>query len=188
MKKLHSAVAVILVMATVLSLSGCSSFKVIDNEDQFFDALEESAGIKKKNTIHEKKYEVNGDDTEYFIYTGDGDNFYTYIRFEDEDDAMDYFDEFYQDFEEIKEDKEFDGSYSMSMNKTRGMVTFNGEVESDNGLNFYHMNKYFFEDTDIYGGVYVNKNVYIEVYSANGSKRDKEKIDKFLKQLGLPKP
>ena len=188
MKKMRSAVAVILVMSTIISLSGCSGFKVIDDENKFFDALADVASIKKKETIHEKNYEVNGDDVEYFIYTGDGDNFYTYIRFEEDDDAMDYFDIFYQDFEEIKEDEEFDGSSSMSEGKTRGMVTFNGEVGKDNGLNFYHMNKHFFEDTEIYGGVYVNKNVYIEVYSADGSKRDKEKIDKFLKQLGFPKP
>ena len=188
MKRLKVVAASVMACVSLFSYTGCSSFKVIDNEDVFFNALTDVAGIKKKETIHEKNYEVNGDDVEYFIYTGDGDNFYTYIRFEEDDDAMDYFDIFYQDFEEIKEDEEFDGSSSMSEGKTRGMVTFNGEVGKDNGLNFYHMNKHFFEDTEIYGGVYVNKNVYIEVYSADGSKRDKEKIDKFLKQLGFPKP
>ena len=188
MKKIHSLIAVILVAATILSLSGCARFKRIDDEDQFFDALENAVGIDEDETIHEKNSKVNGDKVEYLIYTGDGDNFYTYIRFKNADDAMDYFDEFYQGFEDLKEDKEFDGSNTMSMSKTRGMILFDGEVEAENGLNFYHMNKYFFEDTEIYGGVYVYDNVYIEVYSANGSKRDKEKIKTFLKTLKFPTP
>ena len=69
-----------------------------------------------------------------------------------------------------------------------GSVIFNGEAIGDNVIHFFHMNQHFYEDTEIYGGVYVKDNVYIEAYSVNGSKRDKEKITKFLKELGYPKP
>ena len=131
---------------------------------------------------------VNGDMAEYVIHVKDGDNYYTYIRFKDEDDAMDYFDEFYDDFADIYEDKEFTGNHSASMNKVKGTVTFNGEVESGSTLFLYRNDIYFYEDTEIFGGVYVNKNVYIEAYSVDGSKRDKEKIDNFLKEIGFPKP
>ena len=188
MKRLKAFAATVLACATLLSFAGCSNFKLIDDEDIFFDALENTVNIEKNETRHEKNSELNGDKVEYYIYTGDGDNFYTYIRYKKADDAMDRFDEVYQDFEEVKDDDNFEGSHSMTELKTRGSIVFNGETIGDNVIHFFHMNQHFFEDTKIYGGVYVKDNVYIEAYSVNGSKRDKEKINKFLKELGLPKP
>lgn len=188
MKKLKSVIATVLACATMVSFTGCGGFKVISDEDTFFDALENAVNIDKDETTHEKNSTLNGDKVEYLISSRDGDNFYTYIRFKKADGAMDMFDEFYEDFEEAKEDKAFEGSSIMTETKTRGSVIFNGEVESDTALSFFHMNQYFFEDSEIYGGVYVNDNVYIEAYSVNGSKRDREKITTFLKELGFPKP
>ena len=188
MKKIRSAIAVILTAATILTFSGCSGFKAIKDEDIFFDALDNSVSIEKSDTRHDKNVVVNGDKAEYLIYANDGDNFYTYIRFKKADDALDMFDDFYQDFEDIKDDGDFEGSHTMAYGKTRGSVIFNGEIQGNSTLNLYNANKYFYEDTEMFGGVYVNDNVYIEVYSINGSKRDKEKITKFLKELGFPKP
>ena len=188
MKKLRALTATVLALATAFSIAGCSGFKVIDDEDVFFDALDNAIGIDEDETLHDKNVKVNGDKAEYVIYAKDGDNIYTYIRFKDEDDALDYFEEFYEDFEDAKEDKDFTGNHTASMGKTRGNVVFNGEVESGTTLSLYRNDMYFYEDTEIYGGVYVNKNVYIEVYSVDGSKRDKEKINTFLKEIGFPKP
>ena len=187
MKKLRILTATIIAVL-MLSLAGCANFKVIDDEDVFFDALDNAVGIDEDDTQHGKNVTVNGDKAEYVIHVKDGDNYYTYIRFKKEDDAMDYFDEFFDDFEDINEDKEFTGARSASMNKTKGAVTFNGELESGSALFLYRNDVFFYEDTEIFGGVYVNKNVYIEVYSIDGSKRDKEKIDSFLKEIGFPKP
>lgn len=50
------------------------------------------------------------------------------------------------------------------------------------GLAFYE------EDMHYYGGFYVNKNVYIEVFSLNGSEKERKIVDLILKQLKLPKP
>lgn len=188
MKKLRALIATILVFATALSIAGCSGFKVIDDEDVFFDALDNAVGIDEDETIHGKNVTVNGDKAEYIIHVKDGDNYYTYIRFKKEDDAMDYFDEFYDDFGDVCSDKEFDGARSASMTKVKGSVIFNGELESGALLKLYANDLYFYKDAEIYGGVYVNQNVYIEAYSVNGSKRDREKIDKFLKELNFPKP
>ena len=187
MKKLRILTATIIAVLT-LSLAGCANFKVIDDEDVFFDALDNAVGIDEDETQHNKNVTVNGDKAEYVIHVKDGDNYYTYIRFKKEDDAMDYFDEFYDDFEDIKEDQDFTGSHSASMGKVKGSVTFNGELESGSALFLYRNDVFFYEDTEIYGGVYVNKNVYIEAYSIDGSKRDKEKISTFLKEIGFPKP
>ena len=188
MKRLKAIAASFLACATMISATACGGFKVIDDEDVFFDALDNAVSIDEDETYHQKSTTLNGDKVEYIIYTGDGDNFYTYIRFKKENDAMDMFDDFYQDFEEAKDDEDYKGSHTMSMTKTRGYVVFNGEIEKDSLLNFFHVNQYFFEDSEIFGGVYVNGNVYIEAYSVNGSKRDKEKITNFLKELGFPKP
>ena len=186
MKKLRAFISLVLAGAVAFSIVGCSGFKVIDDEDVFYDALENVLDIKKKETYHEKKTDINGDDAEYVIYSRDGDNVYTYIRFEDEDDAMDLFEDFYEEFEDALDG--FEGSNTRSITKTRGSVIFNGEIEEKSNLPLVFGNGYMYEDSDIYGGVYVNKNVYIEVYTVNGSKRDKEKINNFLKALKFPKP
>jgi len=188
MKKLRALIAAVLATATMFSVAGCMGTKVIDDEDDFFDALDNAVGIDEDETQHAKSVTVNGDKAEYVIHVKDGDNYYTYIRFKKEDDAMDYFDDFYDDFGDVCDDKAFTGNRSASMGKTKGTVTFNGEVESGAMIKFYRNDCYFYEDTEIFGGVYVNKNVYIEVYSIDGSKRDKEKIDTFLKEIGFPKP
>ena len=188
MKKLKAITAAFLACATMLSFTSCAGFKVIDDEDVFFDALDNAVGIDDDETFNQKNTTYNGDKVEYVIYAQDGDNFYTYIRFKKADDAMDLFDDFYQDFKEIREDGDFEGSHSSSATKTRGSVVFNGEIESGSAISFFRHDKYLYEDTEVYGGVYVNDNVYIEVYSMNGSKRDKEKITNFLKEIGFPKP
>jgi hypothetical protein len=187
MKRLRVILATIIAVLT-LSLAGCANFKVIDDEDVFFDALDNAVGIDEDETQHAKNVTVNGDKAEYVIHAKDGDNYYTYIRFKKEDDAMEYFDEFFDDFEEINEDKDFSGSHSAATTGMKGSVTFNGEIESGAAMFLYRNDIIFDEDTEIFGGVYVNKNVYIEVYSIDGSKRDKEKIDTFLKEIGFPKP
>ena len=72
----------------------------------------------------------------------------------------------------------------MAISKKTGSITFNGDIEKGSKVG----TKYLSKDSEIFGGVYVNQNVYIEVYSIEGSKRDKEKISSFLKELGFPKP
>ena len=184
MKKMRAVIASVLVCATLFSFTGCSSFKAIEDEDVFFDALDDAVGIDKDETTHAKNTTVGGDKAEYVITAKDGDNTYIYIRYKDEDDAMDYFEDMYDDFQDLCKDKDFKGSHSASLSKKKGYVTFNGDVESGSKIG----SRYLSQDTEIFGGVYVNKNVYIEVYSIEGSKRDKEKATAFLKQLGFPKP
>ena len=47
---------------------------------------------------------------------------------------------------------------------------------------------FFDRDLHYYGGFYVNKNVYIEVFSLNGSEKERKIVDSMLKQLNLPNP
>lgn len=186
MKRLRSLIAAVLVGATMLSVAGCSGMKYIESEDAFFDALKNSASIRKKDMqLHEKNTEYNGDDVEYLTFTEDGHNSYCYIRFEDADDAMKMFEDKYDSFEDLLDDEEFDGTNKRLISKGKGYLVLNGDVEEGaefDGFTFYS------GDMEYYGGFYVNKNVYIEVYTLNGSKREKEKIDAVLKDLKLPTP
>lgn len=184
MKKMRAVIASLLVCATLISFAGCARVKLIDDEDIFFDALDNAAGIEEDETAHAKSTTFNGDKAEYVIQAKDGDNTYTYVRFKKADDAIEYFEDAYDSFNDAVKDKEFEGSHSMAISKKSGWITFNGDIEKGSRVG----TKYLSSDSEIFGGVYLNQNVYIEVYSIEGSKRDKEKISAFVKELGFPKP
>lgn len=189
MKKMRTIIAAVLACATALSFTGCGNAKKLQDEDFFYDALDKGAKLDDDDCYHEKKAYVNGDKVEYMIYSHDGDNYYTYLRFKDADDAMDYFeDHFYDSFADAVDDDAFEGYRKASVSKTAATVVFNGELEDSTPLYFYASSFYFYSDTELYGGVYLVNNVYIEVFSVEGSKRDKEKIDNVIKNLGFPKP
>ena len=101
MKKLRTITAVVLSFATALSMTGCTSFKVIDDEEVFYDALDDAVGIEEEDTYNRENTMVGDAKVQYVIYAEDGDNYYTYIRFKREEDAMDYFDDIYDDFRDI---------------------------------------------------------------------------------------
>ncbi len=184
MKKMRAVIASLLACATLISFAGCARVKLIDDEDVFFDALDNAVGIDEDETQHAKGTTFNGDKAEYVIQAKDGDNTYIYVRFKKAEDAMNYFEDAYDSFSDTVKDKDFDGSHSMAISKKTGSITFNGDIEKGSKVG----TKYLSKDSEIFGGVYVNQNVYIEVYSIEGSKRDKEKISSFLKELGFPKP
>lgn len=184
MKKVRAIIAALMACITLFSLTSCAGFKVVDDEDVFFDALDKVVSIEKEETRYEKNTRFSGSKVEYLIEAKSGDNTYRYVRFKKEDDAMDFFDDMYQNVDTIIAEKEFKGNHKISESKTRGTISLDGEVEY--GLELKDV--YVSGDTDFYGTICVNKNVFIQVYSLNGSKRDKEKINNVLKELGLPKP
>ena len=189
MKKMRTIIAAVLACATALSFTGCSNAKKLQDEDFFYDALDKGAKIDEDDCYHDKNTYVNGDKVEYMICTRDGDNYYTYLRFKDADDAMDYFeDSFYDSFSEAIEDDAFEGYHKNAVTKHSATVVFSGDLEDSTPLYFYYTYFYSYSDTEFYGGVFVIDNVYIEVVSVDGSKRDKEKINNVLKNLGFPRP
>ena len=50
MKKMRAVIASLLVCATLISFAGCARVKLIDDEDIFFDALDNAAGIDEDET------------------------------------------------------------------------------------------------------------------------------------------
>ena len=90
MKKMRTIIAAVLACATALSFTGCGNAKRLQDEDFFYDALDKGAKIDDDDCYHEKNAYVNGDKVEYMIYSRDGDNFYTYLRFKNADDALEH--------------------------------------------------------------------------------------------------
>ena len=104
MKKMRAVIASLLVCATLISFAGCARVKLIDDEDIFFDALDNVAGIDEDETAHAKSTTFNGDKAEYVIQAKDGDNTYTYVIFKKADDAIEYFEDAYDSFNDAVKD------------------------------------------------------------------------------------
>lgn len=168
MKKKIVSIALLVVFA--FSLVGCAKYKEIDYK-VFEDALEE-VGFDDDEYYSTKNY---GDYDRYVIAT-DGNVTYRYMLFEDEDDAYDYFEDFYDDFADAVSDRDFSGSSRRSLSRSHGFVLFNGEIDTRHW------------DSDIYGGVFYRGSMVIEVVASSDKKSDKSDVDEFLRALGFSHP
>ncbi len=181
MKNIKKILSVVMIVAMMVSLVSCKSFKVVDDGD-FEDAIEE--------IYDEEVYEISGDDLEYigldeydmekFLSLIDEDVSIGYAEFEDEEAARDFFeDEYYKDFEDMIDDGDFEGSHSSGLNNSRGYILFEGEADGDGE----------WEETDeIYGGIYWTENMVIMAIAYSDKKSDIEDMNEFLDMLGLPTP
>ena len=186
MKLFRGLIAAVLCGATMLSVAGCKSEKVksIDDEDVFFDALKKTAGISKNDMmVNDKNTQFDGMDVEYLTFTDEGCNSYCYIRFEDEEDAYEMFKSKYDSFEELLDDKDFEGDNKRNLKDDQGYLILDGEVAEGAAFDGLTFNT---RDTHYYGGFYVNKNVYIAVYSLNGDSDEMDTVDAMLKELDFP--
>ena len=163
-----------------------SGAKDISSEDFFFDALKEGAGFSKNETkVNDKDSTYDGIPVEYVTYGEYFHNSYCYIRYKSADDALKEFKDVYDSFEEVLGNKDYTGTNKRAMSKDQGYLIMSGKVKKGvafAGLTFY------MDDTEYYGVYYVNKNVYIEVFSLNGDESEKAKVDAVLKKLNLPTP
>lgn len=181
MKNIKKILSVVMIVAMMVSLVSCKSFKVVDDGD-FEDAIEE--------IYDEEVMEISGDDIENsgrneydiekFLSLIDEDVSIAYVEFEDEEAALDFFeDKYYKDFEDMIEDDDFEGSHSSGLNNSRGYILFEGEADGEGE----------WEDTDeIYGGIYWTENMVILAIANSDKKSDIEDMNEFLDMLGLPTP
>jgi hypothetical protein len=202
MKKLKRLMAAVLVGATILSFAGCSKAKDVKSdkdveeeqeeqdipdiydEDTFFDALEKVTGITEKDMmVNERNESFDGPPAEHVTFTQDFDNSYCYIRYENAEDAMNAFRIRYDSLQELLETKEFEGSNRGMVNDKQGFLIMDGTVKA--GVAFGGTT-FFESDMHYYGIFYVNKNVYIEIFTLNGSDSEKEMIRAIIKEMNLP--
>jgi len=178
MKKFKALGAGLMAGIMLLSVAGCVSFKATDKKT-FESALEDALDLEEDEDYWEVEDDyIWIDDCDTYVYGYDGNCYYAFLEFDKAEDAADYFDDYYyDDFEDMIKDKDFDGNYKMSFDgKTSGYIIFNGEADSD------------FADDDIYGGVYCKDGVVVVAYALSDKKSDIEDINAFLKAIGYPKP
>ena len=146
-----------------------------------FEKALESLGLEEDYDYY--VYEEDNtwiDDCNTVIYGYDGNCYYEFLEFDDPADAADYFeDTFYDGFENMIIDEDFDGKYKMDFNNgsSTGYLIFNGEADS-----------YEFYDGDFYGGIYCKKGIIVSAYALSNNSSDIEDIDTFLNAIDYPTP
>lgn len=180
MKKFKALAAGLMAGVMLLSLAGCANFKATDKKS-FEKALEDELDLDEDDDyyVYEDDYTWI-DDCDTAIYGYDGRCYYVFLEFDDPEDAFDYFEDvYYDDFEDMIKDKDFEGKHAMSINEkaSTGYMTFDGESDSDD-----------FYDDDIYGGVYCKDGIIVVAIAVSDKNSDKEDINAFLKAIGYPKP
>lgn len=179
MKKVKAIVAGLLAGVMLFSMVGCANFKATD-EKAFKKALEDELDLEEDDDYY--VYEDGDtwiDDCDTMIYAYKKNAVFGFLEFDDEEAAADYFEDYYyDDFEDMIKDKDFDGKYAMSYNDKAGSgyITFNGDADSD------------FADDDIYGGVYCKDGIIVVAMAYSDKSSDIDNVNAFLKAIGYPKP
>ncbi len=175
MKMMKKVISVALLGAMALSIAGCGkNYQVVSKKD-FIDALEEVCDLDEDDWYDYTTYYSH---SEHDIDCYDGDFHYEWIQFDSNAHAMDFFeDRFYENYEDMMDDKDFDGRTSSRLTDEEGFILVNGESHSDD----------FFDD-DIYGGIFCKEDVVVIVIVRSDRDRDIETINDFLSAIGYPKP
>lgn len=172
MKKfITKAVSVVLIATMGMSLAACGKIKPVTKKD-FKKALEESFDIDDDD------YYVYECDDYVNIYYYDHDYYVEFYQFDDADDAMDRFDDVYDAYEDMVEDKDFKGTRRAVYNDRAeyGYITLRGEADD------------FFMEDDVYGGIYWSGDTLIIVMVNSDKDKYVNNVRTMIQALGYPKP
>ena len=169
MKTIRSVVATILVGATMMSLAGCAKKIEPVKKKDFKTALENALDIDDDEYL-------DGDGTVIYM---EGKYYIMYRTFEDEDDAADWFEDLYDDFEDAVDDKDFTGKHREVYNENGGYgyIVFDGESDGGDMM-----------EGDLYGGIYWAEDTAIYVMATSNKDKYVDGINALLSELGYPKP
>ncbi len=179
MKTMKKAIAVSLIGAMLLPLAGCAKKIESVRARDFKTAIEE--------VIDEDDYTTNSDDSNVYYY---GDDFFIdFYQLDDEDDAADAWEDILDSYNEMCDDKKFDGSRRMISTDAYGYILLNGESSDKHFLedvaNVYFLSggKNFY-----YGGIFFVEDEIIVVMTTDDSNASRQDINTILNALGYPKP
>jgi len=168
-------VSAALVGSMLMSVAGCVRFSVIDYDD-FVDALEEEAGLDEDDCRTGKDKKKYGYEMKRYIEGGKGTHtVFDFYEFEDEDDAVAYFEDEYDDYlDALEDDDNFDGSHKENFDEdsATGYIIVDAEYDSKS----------------IYGGIFLKENTFIQVITTSTKDKDKDRVDSVLSAIGYPKP
>ena len=127
---------------------------------------------------YDSDYYISYDDygEEYAMYFED-DVMICYTSFDDIDDAQDFFEQTYDDFEDMVDDNEFEGAYNSYYEGNYGYILFDGDSNDMEYLGDH-----------LYGGIYLSENVVVYAIATDDSSSDRQKVDEFLTGIGYPLP
>lgn len=207
MKNFKKFIAMGLVMAMAVPMAACSrvkfeEFDCDDVEDVFEDFDCEECGWGGYY-MDQGEYFYTSDsyscfDADSYDYDSviagrlDHDTTIICFEFDDEDDAYEYFTEvIYEEFEDIKSDKNFSGKIRMANSEGFGYVLVDADYDDDVyfGDITYIPGWCDFEYEHLYGGVYyINTTVCIIMNYNDGSSREIDELNEVLEALELPQP
>lgn len=172
-KAIKNIVSVVLLASMALSIAGCAKKIEPVKKKDFKDALEEVFDIDDDDYR-----DYDWDDYEN-IYYYDHDTRVEMYQYDDEEDALDLFEDIYDDYEDMIEDKEFKGKKRAVFNENGGYgyILLDGVTDADE-----------FGDDDFYGGIYWSGDTIIYVYVLSDKDKYTKQIDEFLNVIGYPKP
>ena len=167
MKNVKKVVAAVLTGAMLLPLAGCAKKIERIKARDFENAIEEVF-----------------DDDDYSSYDGliyviDDDYIITFATLDDDDDARDRWEDILDDFDDMKDDKKFDGRTVRVDREEYGYILLNGESSDRHFMN---------GRCYAYGGIfYVEDEVFV-ILTNKDKDSYREDIDTILRALGLPRP
>lgn len=181
MKNIKKFLSVVMIVTMMTSLVACKSFKAIDDK-AFEDAVDEVYGEEPREYTEDMfeyaGYDEYDLDCNYYYYLDDG--ILEYYEFDDEEGAREFFEDYYyNEFEDMIEDDDFEGSRSSGLSGSRGYIIVNGECDGS---------EFWAEIDEAYGGVYWVDNIVVVAMMNSDKKSDIKDMDAFLDAIGYPAP
>lgn len=166
MKNFKKILVLVLVLAMVFSLTACNK-KAIDDKD-FEDIMED---------LDYEVYEGEGDkkvDTYMYAYDEDMEFYFTFEEYDDEEDAIDDFNDNVDDMKEVKEDGDLDGTIKVSGSGNFKKAVVKGDFDEDSDM----------FDGDVYAVMVRVDNILIYGYTDSTKDKDVDEINNVFKELG----
>lgn len=167
MKNIKKIIAVTLVGAMLLPLAGCAKKIEHIRAGEFKDAIEE--------VFDDDDYVSYGD----MIAVTDDDYAIVFTQFDDEDDAEEAWEDMVDSFEDMMDDKDFDGRARLVNRDTYGYILLNGECDD---RDFYTGRSY------MYGGIYFVEDEAFAILTVEDDNDTRNDVNTILRALGLPRP
>jgi hypothetical protein len=161
----------VLMLFTAIMAGGCSK-KTIDIDDyedvmddnDFVVSITDDEDYLPKNI---KEYgEAHDEDYDYVAY---------FYQFDEKEDAIDEYEDKLDDVRDAKEDGDFEGKIQESGSGNYKKLVINGEFDDEVGM---------FPEGKIYCVIYRVDDIGFAVTATDNDKRDIEKVQKIVKELG----
>lgn len=181
MKKQQVIAIVIAVLMLISTYIGYKKYEP-DKSEVFYSALEKVAGVKETATDTEyDRVLSDGTKVAHSIVVNKGNLVYVYMRFDDANKAVYFYDNYERSFDAAVQSMTYKGNFTRSED---AYVLFDGALSKGIIL----PEKTVPGSSTIYGGFYVKDDILISVYTVNGTEDSKQKVDDFLDKIDYKKP